>query len=305
MRPGRLIVRDSRVVATEPGTPFESLDGLAAAVRTELEEASVDAAHVVVADRHLQRRTLVDLPPVGRWDLRRLVSEEPHRFFRRRSTPLEVDAAWREGAGEPPLADAVAVERGLVDAVLEGLDAAGVSPLSIAPEKDDGAHLRLEPRELRGRRRGWLARKLGPWVAMAAIPWIVASAVYVADLQRDLSASERTLDSLEVETARLTRIRARIAEVATTANALERATAEGAWASPLLTQLSRVLPDSAHLVSLSLGPAGGRAELLVPREAALDRLLVSRLDVRLEERPTADPRRPGWDRARLRLGGGS
>lgn len=206
----------------------------------------------------VQLRRLRDLPPVTRKDLRDLVRSEPHRFFRRRPTPLVIDARWE---AEADVALAAACEEEVLLSVTRGFDAAGAVASRVAPAEAEFSGLRFSTPGLRHRRRGWLSRRIGPLAALALSAWIVVGGVYAGDLLRDLGASEATLDSLSARVESLRAVEARVGEVAVVAEALRLPTEEGHWVRRFLDGVSAVLPDSAHLTRLSLNRGGGRIEL--------------------------------------------
>ncbi len=142
----------------------------------------------------VQLRTLSNLPPVKPRELAALVTHQADRFFRKNGTPLATDAVWVAN-GAARMARAAAVEERLVEVILAGARAAGLSVRGITPA-DEPAPLRLLPsseRAARWRAEQQLTRRL---TVGAAGVWLAAGVLFAFRLGWERRAVEREFAAL-------------------------------------------------------------------------------------------------------------
>ena len=255
--------------------PFDDPAGLSGAIAALAAAPSVPCRRLVVtiAPPLVQLRTIAGLPPVRPALLAGVVSHQACRFFRKNGVPLVTDAVWVSNGGAP-LARAAAIGEPVVEAIAAGARAAGLvlETISVA---DDTAHLELLPAgERAARRRSERTRLRNAWAAAAAL-LIAALAVYVMRLSiarsrvnEGLAASQEPLEAVVTARREL-----RVAEL--TLLAARRATNSRGYLLSLLAQLTRALPDSAVITSLTLrddgsGMLSGLARRASPAVARLE-----------------------------------
>jgi len=209
---------------------------------------------VVLERPPAQLRTLTDLPPVRQRELSALVAHQVNRFFRRNGKPLVSDAVW-VGKGAARVARAAAVEEPLVEAIVTGARAAGLSIDSIGLA-DERAPLLLLPgveRAMRARRGRVVLRRLA---LAAAACWALGIGGFFVRLllerrtaERELAALQRPLDAV-LDARRTLRVAgATVAAVRDAQHGRGRSLA-------VLSPIDGALPDSAVLTSLAWNANG-------------------------------------------------
>jgi len=133
------------------------------------------------------------------------------------------------------------------------------------------------------RDRRWLGvRSVAAWIPVAVIPWVVAAGVYAADLRGDVVALEEARIELSAAEAELRSLEAAIGEAGTLVHAVERTGVRAAWAVPLLGSVSRHLPSTAYVTSLSVERTGPCVLELAGDTLGLEDALSWMADVRIE-----------------------
>jgi hypothetical protein len=209
-----------------------------------------------LATELVQRRTLSDLPPLGRAQIGVLVALNPHRYFRRAGRPLATAAAWLGPRGRR-VAVGVATEVALLQALVRGSAEAGLSLDGIeVDEPVQGAPLSLLPPDERVRQEGVRVRWTRRLALAAAIAWLCFGGTVVF-----ARVAERRRVS-----ARLAEIREPVAAVLAAearADSVERMVRrmadEGRSEGEVVATLLRVaiaLPDSSFLTQLRVDGNG-------------------------------------------------
>ncbi len=211
---------------------------------------------VVLEEDLIQRRVLADLPAVGGGALTQLVALAPQRYFRGAAPGLVTSARW-VGVRKDRRAVAVAVERGVVEALVRGAREAGLRlggidtasgeggpPLSLLPP-DESLRRELD----RARRTTWALRVAGAaWLVLFVALWARDALALrridarYAELRGPLEAvlaAEAGIDSLGRMVARLD----------------QEAATEGVVPATLF-RVATALPDSAFLTQLQVDSAG-------------------------------------------------
>ena len=252
-------------------------------------------ANVALERPPVQLRTLTDLPRVKQRELRALVAHQALRFFRRNGAPLVTDAAWiRQGA--VPAARAAAVAEPLVEAITAGARSAGLTVDRIAPA-DEPAPLDLLPLSERVRLKRAIrnvVRRLG--IATGAV-WLTLAGLAVARIVMERRTVEHELAVLAAPLAAVVAARRELHDANATLDAVASAEALRTRPLAMLAAVTRVLPDSAVLTSLTWSEDGSGAMSGTAHRAAA---VVAGLD---SSGAVAAPRLEGPVVRELRAGG--
>jgi hypothetical protein len=275
-----------------------------AATLADFPKAAV--ADVVLAGRLLQHRTLQGLPRVRAHALNQIVALHQSQYFRRNGHPLVTAARWdQSGVGTGAArATAIAAEAEILEAIEQGLAAAGVRVRAIRCGRS-GLRLEAPTRTQRAvaRRRRWQRLLL----LGNALIWMAAFGVHVGRLvvaERRLGAELITLAPAATafrEARRAVALaHAQVDSVRGSERRRDRMVA-------LLVRVATTLPDSAYLATVVLDQHGngfltGSARPAAGLVAALERGGWP-ASVALEGEPTPDGS-TGWERFTLRLGRG-
>ncbi len=245
-----------RIVGTRGDTigegEFESDNGLAELL-TEALGSHRRVEWALEAGRPwAQVRRISDLPPVKDRHLTGLVRSDGSRYFRLRPGELHVEA--RRESDDAVLG--IAVDAWLPAAVSAAARLGGGGLVSTTVVGAGDARHSVTPPEVRRDRRRLGTRAVLAWTPIAIVPWLVAGAVYAADLhqdlrtleigQKDLAAAERELAQIEVE----------LGEASEVVGSVQRTGRSAAWALPLLASLARELPVTASLMALTAERTG-------------------------------------------------
>jgi len=215
---------------------------------------------VILHPPYLQLRTLSGLPPVPDSELPLLVRAQHQRYFRLGSEHVALDAVWlpaNQQNGSGPLARAAAASLPVVERIEACAERAGLAITAMGPSLEkSGLDLRLEsPR--RQRRHARRDRDVTVRLLLAAaLVWLGAATLYAADLIADRRAISSELAVLADPLARLASLRTRLDAFEPVASALSTQGPKGAWASESLGRVAAALPDSSHLIDLSMERLG-------------------------------------------------
>ena len=258
---GRAVVWAGEAHYASAGELAEVVARLAAEGPPACRRASVALEHPPV-----QLRTLTDLPPVNRRELRALVAHQALRFFRRNGAPLVTDAAWiRQGTVQA--ARAAAVAEPLVEAITAGARAAGLAVERIAPA-DEPAALDLLPISERLRRER-AVRKLVRRLAIATgAVWFTVGGLTLARIVIEGHTVEHDLATLAAPLAAVLAARRELHDANATLDAVTAAEALRTRPLAMLAAVTRALPDSAVLTSLAWSEAGSGVTSGIARHAA-------------------------------------
>lgn len=218
---------------------------------------------VALAPELLQRRLLRDLPPVRAAQAAAIVRHQVGRFFR------QLDGALVIGVAPGPRGTwvGIAVAESLLDAVVAGLDDAGVLVEAIRPAAVEGyPPVNLLPPRSRAANRARRQRIL--WHVGASCAALLALAAVTRGVHdvRELSRLEAVADSLRPFMDSTAELRARQDEARLMLGTVLGAERNRTTVPRLLLQLARGLPDSVVLTGLTLdGGAGGRMTGLARR----------------------------------------
>jgi general secretion pathway protein L len=220
----------------------------------------------------VQLRTVSGLPPVRRAALKRLVSLQSSRFFRRNGTPLITDACWAARGRRGGAAVAVALEETFASSIVAASREIGIAleGIGVTGNQFD----LLPPRERTARRRAEMlsVRRLA---CLLALTWVAGGAAFVAQLHVEGQRMERELEALRQPVAAVARARREIAEAAAMVELVAQAEAGREETLARLAAIAMAIPDSAYLTSIALDTAGGtmsgRARESAGVVAALDR----------------------------------
>jgi len=214
----------------------------------------------------VQLRTLRGLPPVKPRALAALVAHQAERVFRRNGKPLATDAVWVAN-GAARVARAAAVEEPLLEAVLAGTRAAGLSVESVTPA-DEAAPLLLLPsseRAARWRAQQQLTRRL---TLGAASVWLAAGALFAFRLAWERRAVEREFAALSGPLGAVLVARRELREAELTVRAVTQAEQARGRSLALLAAVAAALPDSAVVTSLNWKANGSGVISGLARRAA-------------------------------------
>lgn len=212
------------------------------------------SAAIVIDHPPAQIRTIPDLPPVASRDLTALVAHQASRYFRKNGAPLATDAVWVQ-KHPTRVAQAVAVEEPVLDAIHTGLDAAGIRSASI---RVAGSRTDLELRSARTRaRRSREARRWWRGTAVLTLGiWGSVGTGWVLRLTEERRAVDRELAALTTPLAALAKARKDIREANAVVGSIRAAEESREASMDLLGGVAAALPDSALLTSLNWNADG-------------------------------------------------
>ena len=230
---------------------YADLQELSDAIARLAAEPPRRCRQVVVSLEHppVQLRTLRDLPPVKPRALAALVAHQADRFFRKNGKPLATDAVW-VGNGAARVARAAAVEEPLVEAIVVGARAAGLSVAGITPA-EAGVPLLLLPsseRAARWRAEQRLTRRL---TIGAASVWLAAGVLFAFRLAWQRRAVEGDFAALGGPLGAVLAARRELREAELTVRAVTQAEQTQGRSLALLGAVAAALPDSAVITSLN------------------------------------------------------
>ncbi len=238
-------------VAWSAEAAYADLSELSDAIARLAAEPPRRCKQVVVSLEHppVQLRTLTGLPPVKPRALAALVAHQAERVFRRNGKPLATDAVWI-GNGAVRVARAAAVEEPLVEAILAGARAAGLSVAAITPV-DEAAPLLLLPSSERAAR--WRAQqRLTRRLALGATSvWLAAGVLFAFRLAWERRAVEREFMALSGPLGAVLAARRELREAELTVRAVTQGEQTRGRTLALLAAVAAALPDSAVVNSLS------------------------------------------------------
>ncbi len=262
---------------------------------------------LVCLDRSVvQHRAIRELPPVSAAALAKLVELQQSRFFRRNGTPLVTAARWRrEPKAERQVADAFAIEATWLDAIADGVHAAG---LRLGRVRLIDADLELIPPQQRQRRDLRAYRLTRILLAANLCLWLLLPAIHVGQLLVAERQADRRLAELRQPATAVRNARRELDRASAMTSAIARSSARQMAMTRRLAGLAAALPDSAYLVSLSFDSTGNG---LIAGAAPAAAMVMARLErargfdgVRLEGDPTQDGATSGRERFTLRFGTG-
>jgi hypothetical protein len=261
---------------------FESPDDLREAIAQLAAEESLPVRlrglRVKLETPLVQIRTLEHLPPVRGPALKALVAQQAGRFFRKNGKPLITDAAWMQRErGREAVAQAAAVEEPWIEAIAAGARAAGLLLEEIHPEQG-GVTLRelslVSPGE-RARQRRVELLALRRLAIAAGLLWVIAAAAFAIRVQRAHGQVERRLGALKAPLEAVAAARRELADATRMVETIEEAERNRGRMLLSLAAITKALPDSSYLTSLTLdeheGTISGLARQAAGVVAALER----------------------------------
>ena len=201
----------------------------------------------------VQLRTLQDIPPVRASQLRALVEQQDHRFFRKNGSPLVVDAVRM---GNQRSVRAAAAEEPMIDAIAEGARAGGFYLEDIRPVEWPNPLLSLLPNIERDRRRRLARLSLRRLGAVVLLLWSGAVVIGIGSHLRQARAVDRELARLSQPVAALQEARRQERLIQETIAALDLEQARRSRITGMLGAIAGALPDSAFITSLTIDSAG-------------------------------------------------
>jgi hypothetical protein len=255
---------------------FESPDDLREAIAQLAGEESLPVRlaglRVKLETPLVQLRTLEHLPPVRDAALKALVAQQAGRFFRKNGKPLITDAAWMQRErGHDAVAQAAAVEEPWIEAIAAGARAAGLVLEEIHPTHD-GVTLRklslVSPAELARRRRMELLA-LRRLAIVAGLLWMIAAGAFAIRVQRAQGQVERRLAALKAPLEAVAAARRELAGATRMVETIEETQRNRGRMLLSLAAITRALPDSSYLTSLTLDEHEGTATGLSRQAAAI------------------------------------
>lgn len=234
---------------------FDSEEAFAELLCVALEPHGRTRWNLEVGRPWAQVRRIRDLPPVKDRHLSGLVRSDGARYFRARPGEVHVEA-HRDSAG---VVVALAVDDWLPAAVSSAARRAGGGLVGATVVGAADAHHGVTPPIVRHDRRRLGLRTLTAWMPVAVVPWMIAGAVYAADLHHDARTLEQGRQELTVAEQELREIEAKLGEAGAVVESVQRTGRGSAWALPLVATLARDLPVTASLVSLSAERGGSCA----------------------------------------------
>jgi Tfp pilus assembly protein PilN len=246
---------------------YANLGELSDAIARLAAEPPRRCKHVVVTLEHppVQLRTLSDLPPVNARALAALVAHQAGRFFRKNGKPLATDAVWVAN-GASRVARAAAVEEPLVEAIVAGARAAGLSLERITPA-DENAPLLLLPMAERAARRRAEQRLTRRLTIGAASVWLAAGVLFACRLAWERRAVEREFAALGGPLGAVLAARRELRQAELAVRAVTQVEQTRGRSLALLGAVAAALPDSAVVTSLNWKADGGVISGLARRAA--------------------------------------
>ncbi len=215
-------------------------------------------------------KTVEGLPALERNDLAAHVRLHSRRYFLQNGVALVTDAMPLPGSqanGEPPVALLAGAPLPIVEAILEGLNAAGLGCVGIVAA--DTA-LSLVPDRMRERARATLQRSVLRWGAICAAATLLAGASWFGSEVHNERAAERELARLKPALDGALAVQRDLDAAHDALGAIAAAQAGKMYRARFLARLTSALPDSAFLVGLRLEPDGtGSLSGYAPRAAAV------------------------------------
>ena len=214
----------------------------------------------------VQLRTLTDLPPVKPQALAALVAHQAGRFFRKNGKALATDAVWVDN-GAARVTRAAAVEEPIVEAIVAGARAAGLSIDSIAPADEAAPLVLLPTAEWAARQRAerLLTRRLA--IGTASL-WLAVGVLFGARLAWERRAVERELAVLAGPLGAVLAARRELREAEATVRAVTRGGPTRGQSVAVLGAVAAALPDSALLTSFTWRSDGSGVMSGLARRAA-------------------------------------
>lgn len=252
------------LVTVQAPSQAEGVDASADAlecVRALVEEMHPDVPRTVdvrLAAPVVQIRTLAGLPPVGRRDLQRLVSEQKEKFFRTPTGEPVVVARWKALSDEGRLAFAAMADLTTLEEIERlFLEAdSRVERFEVSRDAESSGALALPTQRTTARRRRRTARTVVAAVAVAIVGWLVPAIAYVSDLSADDRVLDAQLAEAEEALERLDSLDQRVAEFEPIAAAFRRQASGSGWATRALAETLSDLPEGLHLHSLRMNRSG-------------------------------------------------
>ncbi len=288
--------------------PYGTESGLSEAIARHSQGNGRPAELLVVLESPLvQRRDLVDLPPVRGRALERLIARGAARFFRQNGHPLITAVAQTEerGAGGRAVR-AIAIESTLAQAILSGAQQSGAHLTDIVTA-EAGPRVSLLPTEERAHRarRGW--GQIGRLAAGTVGIWVLTAAGLSGWIAWHTRTVERELRRLDEPRLALAAARRAMDSASAMVDSVAALTRERAALAAGLGEIVAALPDSMLLTRLELDLSGNGS--LEGRAVA-----AHRVGERLQSVPTLHGARlvesggrdstggVAWERFSIRLG---
>jgi hypothetical protein len=225
--------------------------------------------HVVIADGLARVKTLDTLPRLRRPELASHVQLHSRRYFLQNGIPLVTDAVPLATAkGEAARALLGAIPEPLAQAIVDGIDAAGLDCETIVPE--GSSDLSLVPHGARARRLARMRQSLRRWAIGAAGTLILSALLHVGLLLGRRRSADRELLAMKGGIDAALAVRRDGSDAAAALAAIAAAEANTPRRARFLANLTRAMPDSAFVVTLRLDAAGnGMIAGYAPRAAAV------------------------------------
>jgi len=262
---------------------------------------------VVLEPAVVQRRELLDLPPVPQRELDRLVARGAARFFRQNGHPLITAVA---GSGITTQAGravrAIAVDSALTDAILAGATRSGAH-LTDIHASETGPAISLLPMSERQRRQRQEWKAVLRIAAGTLVLWMATAAVLAGWIGWKTHVVDRELRRLEEPRLALAAARRSMDSATAMVDSIAATDRERDLLAAGLRALVGALPDSALLTRLELDAHGKGA---LDGRAAAAHLVTERLleisslpAVRLIESGNRDSTGGViWERFRIAMG---
>ncbi|MEO8139345.1 MAG: hypothetical protein ABI742_06855, partial [Gemmatimonadota bacterium] len=288
--------------------PYQTGPELRAAIARQARgNGRPDRLLVVLEPAVVQRRDLVDLPPVPHRELDRLVARGAARFFRQNGHPL-VTAVTHSTRNLPEglVVHAIAVDAALAEAILAGAREGGAGLTDIvAAETGPGLSLLPADERIRRERQAWT--HVAHLAAGTLLLWTLTAGVLTGWIAWQARVVDRDLGRLEEPRLALAAARRAMDSASAMVDSVATLGRETAALATRLQDVIAALPDSMLLTRLELDPFGagdleGRAataHVVAERLAAVSGLR----DVRLTESGSRDSSGGViWERFTIRLG---
>lgn len=250
---------------------------------------SARAVAVALEPDVAQCRRVDGFPLLSRRELAQHVALYSRRFFLRNGEALVTDAAPLRAKRNERCRSAIvaAVDESIVNALVDGLRAAGLRVVEIAPSalwtgaNERSAHtfagsttneeafetacaaacgstpaLSLLPPALRHRAERVERASLLRWAAACALAQVLAAASFIAATSRNGSDADREIARLKVPMARALAVRRDLDATTEALRFLESGAASRTSTARLLAAIATALPDSAFITSLRLDDRG-------------------------------------------------